>query len=494
MTRKTSKAKTVEPQASSQESSPVYFLSLELSNVLCFKTPQKIDLTTDNGSPAQWTVILGDNGVGKTTLLRCLAGMKLYPSPLINKSTHQRMDVVYPDCYLDNTNASTEWIKTAGLKAAGSNLKAEYVYGVTLTKWQQCSLDIIESQLEKQFATIECELGSPKSIAIGGSVLSASNEFSSEGGDPSQVQLTQVQLIARQLLGLQCYGYGANRLMGETSLSETWEADSAASLFLDHEPLINAEEWLLQADYAVARSTHENSRLVKRFDLIKDALKRILPEVEDIQIALASDYKPRPTVEFLTPYGWVPLSGLGLGYRTVAVWIVDLAVRMIEKYPFSDDPLSQPAVVLVDEIDLHLHPKWQREIMQFLTERFPNVQFIVTTHSPLVVQAAKDANIVLLRREEDQVIIDNDPKIVENWRADQILTSMFDLPTPYGSAIEPLIQRRRELLGKPSLTRKDEQELKQLEQQIGYLPTAESPTDIQAMDIIRKAAKLLENQ
>jgi predicted ATP-binding protein involved in virulence len=156
--------------------------------------------------------------------------------------------------------------------------------------------------------------------------------------------------------------------------------------------------------------------------------------------------------------------------------------------------ISEPAVVLVDEIDLHLHPKWQRTIMSFLTERFPNVQFIVTAHSPLVVQAARNANLVLLRREGDHVVIDNNPEVIENWRVEQVLTSVFELPSTLPADIEPLVQRRRAILAKSSLTKKDKQELKELEAKIGTLPTAESAADIRAMDIIRKAAKLLEKR
>nr|WP_242016977.1 AAA family ATPase [Trichocoleus sp. FACHB-46] len=173
--------------------------------------------------------------------------------------------------------------------------------------------------------------------------------------------------------------------------------------------------------------------------------------------------------------------------------MVDLAVRLFRRYPDSEDPLAEPAIVLVDEIDLHLHPKWQRNIMNFLTERFPNTQFIVTAHSPLVVQAAKDANIVLLRREGDRVVIDNNPEIVENWRVDQVLTSVFELPTARPADLEPLLARRQELLSKARLSKADKAELQELEAQIGALPTAETPEDIKAMDIIRRAAKLLEN-
>src|SRR5206468_5479818 len=82
-------------------------------------------------------------------------------------------------------------------------------------------------------------------------------------------------------------------------------------------------------------------------------------------------------------------------------WVVDLASRMFEAYPDSPDPLSEAAIALVDEIDLHLHPRWQREITAHLDRLFPNVQFIVTAHSPLVVQGAGVTNVAVLRRVDD---------------------------------------------------------------------------------------------
>jgi len=307
----------------------------------------------------------------------------------------------------------------------------------------------------------------------------------------------------KALEGLVCYGYGASRRMGGTFLSEGLGSENSASLFSDRVSLINAEEWLLQTDYA-ARSVSKQmrDRLQKQLNQIIEILKRILPDIEDIRIAPADEeiritaadqYTPQPKAEFLTPYGWVGLSSLGLGYRTSIAWMVDLAVRLFRRYPNSEDPLAEPAIVLVDEIDLHLHPKWQRNIMSFLTERFPNTQFIVTAHSPLVVQAAKDANIVLLRREGDRVVIDNDPEIVDNWRVDQVLTSVFELPTARSAELEPLLLRREELLSKAHLSETDEAELQELTVTIGSLPTAESLEDIEAMNIIRRAAKLLTN-
>ena len=173
--------------------------------------------------------------------------------------------------------------------------------------------------------------------------------------------------------------------------------------------------------------------------------------------------------------------------------MVDFASRMFERYPESLNPLAEPAVVLVDEIDLHLHPKWQRTLMAYLSERFPNTQFIATAHSPLVVQAAQDANIVLLRREGDHVVIENNVEAVRNWRVDQILTSdLFGLESARPPGTEKLLAERAKILARSKLTKRDRERLKKLEKEIGELPTGETPEEIEAMDVIRRAAERLK--
>jgi hypothetical protein len=223
-------------------------------------------------------------------------------------------------------------------------------------------------------------------------------------------------------------------------------------------------------------------------------LVNILPEVEEIRIQPADAPGGSPRVEARTPDGWVPLRRLGFGYQSQIAWLVDLASRMFEHYPDSPDPLAEPAVVLVDEIDLHMHPRWQRQVIDHLSKLCPNTQFIVTAHSPLVVQAAADANIVLLRREGDHVVIDNDPEVLRNWRVDQILTSeLFGLDSTRPPQIEAQLKERRALLAKPKLTSKDRGRLAKLEAEIGDLPAGESAEDRRAMELIRRAAEKLQN-
>jgi predicted ATP-binding protein involved in virulence len=175
--------------------------------------------------------------------------------------------------------------------------------------------------------------------------------------------------------------------------------------------------------------------------------------------------------------------------------MVDLAARLFERYPKHTNPLAEPAVVLIDEIDLHLHPRWQRTLIQFLSETFPNTQFIATAHSPLVVQAAANANIVLLRRDGDHVVIDNDVEAIKGWRIDQVLTSdLFGLESARPPQMEAALQERTRILSKSRLTSADKVRLAELEKAIGELPSGETREDIDAMKIIRRAAALLEPQ
>jgi hypothetical protein len=269
------------------------------------------------------------------------------------------------------------------------------------------------------------------------------------------------------------------------------EEDSFASLFSEEVALLNAEEWLLRADYAahMASDAATRNHAGKRRDDIKKVLIRLLPDVEDIRFVQPTVERMKPGVEVKTPYGWVSIRDLSLGYRTLVAWMVDFASRMFERYPESADPLAEPAVVLVDEIDLHLHPKWQRELISYLSSLFPNTQFIATTHSPLVVQAAADANLVVLRREGDHVLIDNEVVSVDGWRVDQILTGEpFGLESARPPQLDPLIAARREILSKPRVTPQDRSRLRSIESELGNLPAGETPDEMRALDIISRAA------
>lgn len=251
-------------------------------------------------------------------------------------------------------------------------------------------------------------------------------------------------------------------------------------------------------DYAATKKgpkSKENDRLEK----LKELLARVLPDIEnaaDIKI-FAPNILNLPTeqsgVRFKTFSGLVSLQALSLGYKTTLAWTVDLAWRLFRHYPESLDPLSEPAIVLIDEIDLHLHPLWQLTIIDDLTQLFPRIQFVVTAHSPLMVQVAHTANLAVVKKEGEETVITNDPDVVRSWRVDQILTSgLFDVPYSRDKQTEGFFKEREELLDKKSLSKREQNRLKYLDQYLDKLPTASNPEDQKAMDLIHRAASLLK--
>ncbi len=442
----------LEDRAAKRPRELTYFLSVSLKNVRCFgDEPQVLDLSDGSGRPAQWTILLGDNGSGKTTVLQALV-LSTAPQPARTGVSAERSTARVLDQFI-------------GLLALRRRRRGNgAALGIVA-----CA-DKVLSGSEGSAVPFEWE------VPIVSSRLR--NEL---GGDPSWGELY-------------CYAYGAGRRIGSLRLSEDVSDDPTATLLTETATLRSAEEWLLKLDYAASKSKRTEFR--QRLNQVKGLLTAVLPEVDDIRFTQPAEEQPTPRVEFQTPDGWIPLDGISYGYRTMIGWMVDFASRMVERYPDSKDPLAEPAVVLVDEIDLHLHPKWQRQVMRYLSDRFPNTQFIASAHSPLIVQAAPsvNANIAVLRRVGDHVVIDNDVEVVRGWRADQILTSdLYDLPTARPAEFDEAIERRTKLLSKSRLTKADKKELAELDQQLDQLPAGENAHEArELMALAKDTAELLK--
>lgn len=133
------------------------------------------------------------------------------------------------------------------------------------------------------------------------------------------------------------------------------------------------------------------------FDAILDA----------VNVALKDELMPNESVIFSTRYSKdivalktaegtvVPFATLSDGYRNVIKIILDIAARMCMLNPYLKGEVLKetPGVVIIDEIDLSLHPTWQRRIIGILKELFPKVQFICATHSPFIIQSLEDGEL-----------------------------------------------------------------------------------------------------
>ena len=112
------------------------------------------------------------------------------------------------------------------------------------------------------------------------------------------------------------------------------------------------------------------------------------------------------------------LDQLSGGYRIVLALVADLARRMAQGNPHLDDPLGSEAVVLIDEVDLHLHPEWQQRILVDLRRTFPNAQFIVSTHSPQVLTTVDPKHIMHLHREGGRIVASQCPAQTPTYGAE----------------------------------------------------------------------------
>ena len=297
-----------------------YFLSLTLENVACFGKKQKLNLTDKKGNPHRWTIILGDNGTGKTTLLRSL--VSILPGE----------NSIYSG--LIRTHSDVFWDYKRGDKLY------PFVEGRFIYNFSFYGKTNITREIRSTFEGISIIPTFPKG-----------NSFED--------------------FFIPCYSYSAARIMSRKDSSRNQIRIPNASLFSDNYPLIDAEEWLLKADYLAIK----NKKYKTYKNQVEDIILNLLPDVSKIEYKIQDK---EPQVLFKTSFGLVSLENLSLGYRTMLAWMVDFAAMLFERYPDSNNPLKEPAVLLVDEIDLHLHPKWQKRLVEELSSNFKKIQFIVS--------------------------------------------------------------------------------------------------------------------
>ena len=313
--------------------------SFSIQNYKCIKD-LAVDCRGADGEIRQWTVLLGENNTGKTNVLRAL-------SYLVVSKLDFRTEI-------------------------GEEREVIEEYTTFIARGY-------EGPFRK---------GEPKQYVK--SILSNGEHWNSD---------SRIKCAKGTVSYLNLFPYGVNRVPARAVLSER-ETFPCYTLFSSDARLSDFQEWLLQLDYSQKSGSEKSQkRLEKMHDLVRSDL---FPGVTDFSFKKDGDNEHVVVVFSAGKDGDVRFEELGFGYQTTLTWLADFCKRMFELYPDAENPLHEEAVVLVDEIDLHLHPKWQRDIVPTLSKIFPKVQFIVTTHSPHVLQSMADVNLyVLKRREED---------------------------------------------------------------------------------------------
>lgn len=182
------------------------------------------------------------------------------------------------------------------------------------------------------------------------------------------------------------------------------------------------------------QNSEEFSSLIKdKLHFTTEAISTFLPEYKNIRI------ERLPSIAMLIDKGDVSLDIMQLsqGERSLLALVADIALRLTIMNPEKENPLLGEGIILIDEIDIHLHPRWQRSIVRNLQRTFPNCQFILTTHSPLVVSDPQDVQIFLLENGSAKEL-DN----LYGMDIEQVLLEIMDTPLRH----EPLQNKLDDLM------------------------------------------------
>jgi len=343
----------------------MYIKKIVLTNIKGF-SKLEFNLDRGNGQYAGWTVFTGDNGAGKSTVLKAIT------IALVGKDVARQLQPSFQG-----------WIREGETKGT-------------------IHLDVVVCKSDDQFA--ETGRTTKESFVT---ELSLSSEEGKEplldpsgGSQSSREALRTVWHLNSQ--GWFVCGYGPFRRVFGASPEAARQMVSPSTerfvtMFHEAASLAEVDQWLRDLNHkSLENRPSEKAQLDQVLEFLRDGL---LPD--ELQID-----KVDSDGLWLKDHNGVRLSWFEMsdGYRAALALLGDILRHLIRIYGIDnliqavDGKLcvQRSGVVLVDEIDAHLHPEWQRKIGFWLKERFPKIQFLVTTHSPIICQAADTNGLFFL--------------------------------------------------------------------------------------------------
>ncbi|MEM6890555.1 MAG: AAA family ATPase [Pseudomonadota bacterium] len=380
---------------------------LQLRNIKCF---EDVDIHFGNASrEGLVNLIVGDNGAGKSTVLKCIALCSLGPD-LANKVVG----------------------RPSSLLRSGSETGVICADFVT---------DGIVPEEETRFT-----------VALGVSADSRSFSLLTKGSFASRNHERFLELRDdTEHSGLFVSGYGASRNFDASEdVSRRKEDDPLIerirSLFDPYTVLVDPDglERLISGDGSSFVAYDAPPQLPAPVSKsVANILQRLLPADETFQFDDEGMLR--------TDYGSINIAELSDGYRCTLAWASHLVVNVLSGLDWKSPVDDVRGILLVDEIDLHLHPKWQRIILDRIVQLFPNLQIIVTSHSPLVVGGSfsTSGKLFLCSLEDGRSKVDVFDGDMRGWRFDQVLaTELFGYIIDRDPSTERVLREASILHGK----------------------------------------------
>lgn len=406
----------------------------------------ELDFTNADGSPRMWTVLIGENGTGKTSILQAIA-MAAAGGSLVNTLAkriigqlrdRRNADAMAVTAYFGFQKTPTDAVRRYPFRQNEAN-------GVGVMS----NIRILESEYAIRATAYydDTRLGHHK-----------------YDEDP---------LVAARSRNLPLWfvaGYGVARALPDAGVQPRLEQAAGDRL----QTLFDSTLGLTSTAFANYFSSNKSkaqmfARVLKRVLLHTE---RLVPNIKNIDLrgrgGVTRAGTLQETARFTQRIGKadikLPATALSHGYQSTIAWIADLVGHIVLEAESELDSDEMQGLVLVDEMDLYLHPIWQVALVSALRETFPQLQFVTTTHSPLITASLSADEIVVLELDPETGNVrrranDQDPRILTGTEIYRAYFGVDDInPDPAGQQL----REYRYLAANPYRSTSDDKELAKL--------------------------------
>ncbi len=348
-------------------------------------------------------IIIGDNGAGKSSLLR---GLRILLSRILSEDEH-----------IIQAQILKEDVRLTSSTVGGATVALQYNFP-----------SVVEGDIELRSIVSHCKSmrENENSDAFWDNLFLADDKSHDLKVEEYVTRLfndrnSELPLINYQSDQKNLLTFSETKQISPVVIERRQGYEGALSGVYAEDSIQN---WCLQMEL---RNFQEGRKIIE-YETFKRTVTQFIEGVEGKKIQgkiyFAADMW---TLIYFDGKNRLPLYSLSSGYQSILCMIMELAYRAALLNPSMSDYKSVEGVVLIDEIDTHLHPKWQWRIMDALCSLFPKVQFIVATHSPMIISSAENARLLLM----------NNPNEIE------------ELPDAYGINVDNILELRQRSEGMP---------------------------------------------
>jgi predicted ATP-binding protein involved in virulence len=358
-------------------------MKIKKINITNIKSIDNLELSLmdeNTGKPHNVLLLVGENGTGKTTILQSIASCFT-----CNRSKYEGKMLDYDDV-----------AKTKPFAAISLDLKLN---SLELNHYGKTKKHRIEQVIVKEEVKFKHHI-----LKKGNEPFYQTEDYQTLNDNMSKFR--EEPLIGGYVLFFDAYRIVSDlRINGPSSKIPDSPIDGALMPSIVqltyHEEQFHSDrfqhtkQWIVNLDYKEAKLYRERQEDSGLFNRVIQAFNLLLSPYTFSRVSNKSE------ILFSTPSGEIEVGFLSDGMKSIFSMIGDILFRFSLPYMDKDDidvdaVLNTEAIVLVDEIDCHLHPKWQLNIIPAMRSLFPNVQFIMTTHSPLIVKSVNPDEIIKL--------------------------------------------------------------------------------------------------